>query len=104
LSQGKRRISTKEGREAQQGWFESWSNQSPWLATLISTLLGPLIKLMSVLTFGPCVLNKLLTFVKSRINAVQLMVMRQQYLELKDENDSIFNAAREAVTRFDQQI
>lgn len=94
----------KREREAQQGWLESRFNQSPWFTTLISTLLGPLIMLMFVLTFGPCILNKLLTFIKSRMDTVQLMVMRQQYLELKDENDPILNTAREAITRFDQQI
>ena len=65
-------------REAQQGWFESWFQSSPWLTTLLSSLMGPLIILLLLLTFGPCILNKLLAFIKQRLNTVQLMVLRQQ--------------------------
>lgn len=69
----------KREHEAQQGWFESWFQQSPWLTTLISTLLGPLIILLIMLTFGPCIISRLVAFVKERINTVQLFVLRQQY-------------------------
>ena len=69
----------KREREQSQGWFESWFNSSPWLATLISTLLGPLIVPLLLLTFVPCILNKLIAFIKERIGAVQLMVLHQQY-------------------------
>ena len=76
LSQKKR----KRGRS--QTWFESWFNSSPWFATLISSLVGPLIILLPLLTFRPCLLNKLVAFIKRRINTVQLMVLRSQYAAL----------------------
>ena len=69
----------KKEREAQQRWFESWFQHSPWLTTLDSTLLGPLIVLILMLTFGPCILNRLVSFIKKRINTIQIMVLRQQY-------------------------
>ena len=62
-------------REAQQGWLESWFQSSPWLTTLLSSLMGSLIILLLLLTFGPCILNKLLAFIKQRLDTVQLMVL-----------------------------
>ncbi|NXQ43684.1 ENV1 protein, partial [Catharus fuscescens] len=53
----------KIDREAQQGWFESWFNQYPWHTTLASTLTGPLTIILLTLIFGPCTLNKLVSFV-----------------------------------------
>jgi hypothetical protein len=44
------------------GWFESWFSTSQCLTTLISTLLGPLIIILLLLTFGPCILNRLVAF------------------------------------------
>ena len=45
---------------------------------------GPLIILLLLLTFRPCLLNKLMTFIKSPINMVQLMVLRSQYTALPE--------------------
>lgn len=73
----------KKEREDRQGWFESWFNKSPWLTTLLSTLVGPIIILMLLLTFGPCIINRLVTFIKERVSAVQVLVLRQQYQELQ---------------------
>ena len=72
----------KRERKMSQNWFESWFNSSPWFTTLISSLVGPLIILLLLLTFRPCLLNKLVAFIKSRINTVQLMVLRSQYTAL----------------------
>ncbi|NXQ26406.1 ENV1 protein, partial [Alaudala cheleensis] len=65
----------KREREAQQGWFESWFNQSPWLTILISTLIGPLTMILLTLLFGPCILNKLVLFVKSRLERVNILLV-----------------------------
>jgi hypothetical protein len=70
---------TKQEREAQECWFKAWFNRSSWFTTLVSTLMGPLVIMLLILTFGPCILNKLVTFVKDRVSTVQLMVLRQQY-------------------------
>lgn len=73
-------------RERSQSWYESLFNWSPWLTTLISALIGPLTILLMLLTFGPCIINKLVRFVKERIGVVQLMVLQAQYRPLAMED------------------
>uniref|UniRef100_A0A8C6DFM5 Envelope glycoprotein n=1 Tax=Moschus moschiferus TaxID=68415 RepID=A0A8C6DFM5_MOSMO len=77
----------KKEREAQESWFEAWFNKSPWLTTLVSTLVGPFVLFVLILTFGPCILNKLIKFVKDHVNTVQLMVLTQQYERLPTPED-----------------
>jgi hypothetical protein len=77
----------KQEREVQENWFEAWFNRSPWFTTLVSTLVGPLVILLLILTFGPCILNKLVTFMKDRISTVQLIVLTQQYEKLPSPED-----------------
>ena len=85
----------KREREAQQGWFESWFQHSPWLTTLVSTLLGPLIVLLILmLTFGPCILNRLVSFIKERINTIQIMVLRQQYQPVAQDGEEKDSSTR----------
>nr|P11370.2 RecName: Full=Retrovirus-related Env polyprotein from Fv-4 locus [Mus musculus]AAA37564.1 envelope glycoprotein [Mus musculus] len=69
--------------ESGQGWFEGLFNRSPWFTTLISTIMGPLIVLLLILLFGPCILNRLVQFVKDRISVVQALILTQQYHQLK---------------------
>ncbi|RMB92645.1 hypothetical protein DUI87_30954 [Hirundo rustica rustica] len=70
----------KREREAQQGWFESWFNQSPWLATLVPTLIGPLTMILLTLIFGPCILNKLVSFVRSCLEKVDILFVERLQL------------------------
>ena len=50
-------IQKNKKRKMSQNWFESWFNSSPWFTTLISSLVGPLITLLLLLTLRPCLLN-----------------------------------------------
>lgn len=79
----KRLDERKRRSQAQEGWFQSWFNSSPWLTTLLSAITGPLIVLLLLLTIGPCVVNKLLAFINERIGAVKLMIIKQQYQQLE---------------------
>ena len=45
------------------------------MTTLISTLMGPLLILLLLLIIGPCVLNRQVAFIRTRISAVQLLVV-----------------------------
>ena len=76
----------QQEREAQRGWFESWFSQSPWLTTLLSALVGPILFLLLLLTIGPCIFNKLIAFVQDRIRQIKLMVIRQQYEALHSDD------------------
>uniref|UniRef100_A0A8U8BB02 Uncharacterized protein n=1 Tax=Geospiza parvula TaxID=87175 RepID=A0A8U8BB02_GEOPR len=70
----------KSEREAQQGRFKSWFNQSPLPTTLVSTLIGPLTIILLTLIFGPCILNKLVLFVKNRLEKVNILFVDRQQL------------------------
>lgn len=56
--------------EGSEGWFEPWFNSTPWLTTLVSILLGLLLVLVLLLTFGPCILNWLLWFIKEMLGTI----------------------------------
>lgn len=56
------------------------------MTTLISTVTGPLIILLLLLTFGPCILNHLLQFIKDRLSVLQALVLTQQYQMLRQHD------------------
>ena len=77
-------------RESQQGWFENWFSHSPWLTTLVSSLIGPLIILLLLLTLGPCIINRLVSFVRDRVSAVQVLMLQQRYQPLSQQEETGF--------------
>ncbi|XP_045661053.1 endogenous retrovirus group FC1 Env polyprotein [Ursus americanus] len=82
-----RLVERRKEREASQGWFQGWFNKTPWLTTLISALTGPLLIILLLLTLGPCVLNRLIQFVRSQVSTVQLFMLRHEYQELNPSED-----------------
>lgn len=76
----------KRERAQSQSWYESWFTSSPWLTSLLSALAGPLILILILLMVGPCIINRLTAFIQHRMNAVRLMVLRQQYQHIPAED------------------
>ena len=67
----------KRKREKNQnpGWVEYWFSNSSWLTTLISTMVGPLIIILLLLTFGLCILNRFVAFTQDHFQQVQVLTM-----------------------------
>lgn len=59
----------KRLREQQEAWYKNWFASSPWLSTLLPTILGPVVGLLLLVSFGPWAFNRLTRFVKSQIDS-----------------------------------
>uniref|UniRef100_A0A8I5QZ71 Uncharacterized protein n=1 Tax=Papio anubis TaxID=9555 RepID=A0A8I5QZ71_PAPAN len=65
---------------------DQWWNSS--MFSLLAPFLGPLLSLLFLLTVGPCVVNRILQFVREKFDTVQLMVLRAQYQPVNAETKS----------------
>lgn len=59
----------QRAREKQEAWYQNWFSASPWLTTLLPSLLGPFIGILLLLSFGPWAFNRLTTFVKNQVDS-----------------------------------
>lgn len=89
--------------ESQQGWFEGWYNRSPWFSTLISTIMGPLIIILLILLFGPCILNWLVQFMKDRLAIIQALILTQQYQPIRQLDSDFWLWPIQRNERFDSK-
>jgi hypothetical protein len=58
---------SKRERE-QESWYENYFSTSPWLSTLLPSILGPLVGFLLLIYFGPWAFQGLTTLVKSKID------------------------------------
>jgi hypothetical protein len=70
----------KHNREKQEYWYQNWFSTSPWLTTLLPSLLGPFMGILLLLSFGPWAFNRLISFVKSQIEAALSKPVAVHYL------------------------
>ncbi|TRZ14437.1 hypothetical protein HGM15179_012670 [Zosterops borbonicus] len=80
MAELKERLMRRGQEFQQQNWFDSLFNQHPWIAPIVSTLIGPVVTILLALVFGPCLLNKITQFVKARLSRIDIMLLEQRQL------------------------
>ena len=61
------------------------------LLPYLAPLLGPLLILLLVISFGPCFINKLTQFIQKRMEAIQLMSVQVHYQRPATHDEEIYH-------------
>jgi hypothetical protein len=75
------RIKARE-RNKETFWNTGWRSWAPWVTPLVA----PLTVLLMLLLLGPCVTHLLSRFIRNKMNAVRLQLVRQYQRLLLDDS------------------
>jgi len=76
----------KWGRKKAESWYQNQFSTSPWLSTLLPSLLGPLVGLLLVISFDPWTFNLLTNFIKQEIDNIATKPIQVYYHRLAMED------------------
>jgi hypothetical protein len=75
--------------EREESWYKNWFSTSLWFSTLLPSILGPLVGLILLISFGPWPLNRLTNFVKCQIDDLAAKSIHVHYYKLAMEDQEI---------------
>lgn len=83
----------KRKREQSESWYQNWFSTSPWLSTLLPSVLGPFIGLLLLISFGPWAFKKLTVFIKTQVDSATKGTVAVHYhrLSLSDPQELEFS-------------
>jgi hypothetical protein len=82
----------KREREKSESWYQNWFSTSPCLSTLLPSILGPVVELLLLISFGPWAFRKLTEFVKSEADAAfkRPILVHYHCLEIRDIDQEVY--------------
>ena len=76
----------KREREQKESWYENWFSTSPWLTTLLPSILGPFVGLLLLFSFGPWAFKCLTALIKKQVDDLAAKPIQVHYHRLAMED------------------